>query len=205
MNPVTTEAQSTGILAIDAGNSKTDVAIVAADGTLLASARGGGFRPHIVGPARAVQGLVPLVAQVAGLAGLEPDAALPLTRHVSACLANSDLPVETERLEREIAAQAWGVTTFVGNDTFALLRAGVDEPRGVAVICGAGINCLGLAPDGRTATFAAVGRISGDWGEGGTSPRRRCGGRPGPRTEGDPKRRFGRHSRPISGCRRCTR
>ena len=54
----------------------------------------------------------------------------------------------------------------VANDTFALLRAGVDEPRGVAVVCGAGINCAGLLPDGRTARFAAVGKISGDWGGG---------------------------------------
>ena len=52
------------------------------------------------------------------------------------------------------------------NDTFALLRAGVDEPRGVAVVCGAGINCRGVLPDGRTARFPAVGHISGDWGGG---------------------------------------
>lgn len=52
------------------------------------------------------------------------------------------------------------------NDTFAILRAGVDEPRGVAVVCGAGINCVGMVPDGRTARFPAIGRISGDWGGG---------------------------------------
>lgn len=32
------------VLAVDAGNSKTDVAVVAADGSVLATARGGGFR-----------------------------------------------------------------------------------------------------------------------------------------------------------------
>jgi N-acetylglucosamine kinase-like BadF-type ATPase len=36
-------------LAVDAGNSKTDVALVAQDGTVLGSARGGGFRPPVVG------------------------------------------------------------------------------------------------------------------------------------------------------------
>lgn len=54
----------------------------------------------------------------------------------------------------------------VHNDTFAILRAGIDEPRGVAVVCGAGINCVGMAPDGRTARFPAIGKISGDWGGG---------------------------------------
>ncbi|CAM5542916.1 kinase [Streptomyces abikoensis] len=37
---------------------------------------------------------------------------------------------------------------------------------GVAVVCGAGINCAGLGPGGRTARFPAIGRLSGDWGGG---------------------------------------
>jgi N-acetylglucosamine kinase-like BadF-type ATPase len=36
----------------------------------------------------------------------------------------------------------------------------------VAVVCGAGINCVGMRPDGRTVRFPALGRISGDWGGG---------------------------------------
>jgi N-acetylglucosamine kinase-like BadF-type ATPase len=42
----------------------------------------------------------------------------------------------------------------------------VDEPRGVAVVCGAGINCSGMLPDGRTARFPALGKLTGDWGGG---------------------------------------
>ncbi|MFF9667562.1 ATPase, partial [Streptomyces althioticus] len=52
-----------GVLAIDAGNSKTDVALIGADGTVLGSARGGGFAPQKVGGAAAVAGLTPLVEQ----------------------------------------------------------------------------------------------------------------------------------------------
>jgi N-acetylglucosamine kinase-like BadF-type ATPase len=36
----------------------------------------------------------------------------------------------------------------------------------VAVTCGAGINCVGVAPDGRTHRFLALGSKSGDWGGG---------------------------------------
>jgi N-acetylglucosamine kinase-like BadF-type ATPase len=36
----------------------------------------------------------------------------------------------------------------------------------VAVVCGAGINCVGVAPDGRQARFRALGWTSGDWGGG---------------------------------------
>jgi N-acetylglucosamine kinase-like BadF-type ATPase len=54
----------------------------------------------------------------------------------------------------------------VGNDVFAVLRAGTERGWGVAVVCGAGINCVGVAPDGRHARFPALGPISGDWGGG---------------------------------------
>jgi N-acetylglucosamine kinase-like BadF-type ATPase len=58
----------------------------------------------------------------------------------------------------------------VVNDTFAILRAGVADGDaahwGVAVVCGAGINAVGVAPDGRVARYLAIGTISGDWGGG---------------------------------------
>ena len=153
------------VLAVDAGNSKTDVAVVADDGEVLGSARGPGFLPHIVRAETAVGMLHVLVERAAADAGLgEPTG---IVRHVSACLANADLPVEQRLLEEAVEARAWGTTSAVFNDTYALLRAGLDEPHGVAVICGAGINCTGRRRDGREARFAAVGHISGDWGGGG--------------------------------------
>ena len=153
------------VLAVDAGNSKTDVAVVAGDGTVLGVARGGSFRPDRQGAEAAVAGVLSIVGEARARAGLLGEG--PVAHHVSACLANADLPVEHEALETAIATQAWGTSVEVVNDTFALLRAGLDEPRGVAVVCGAGINCSGRLPDGTTAGFAAVGHISGDWGGGG--------------------------------------
>ena len=153
------------VLAVDAGNSKTDVAVVADDGEVLGSARGPGFLPHIVRAETAVEMLHLLVERAAADAGLGE--ATGIVRHVSACLANADLPLEQRLLEEAVEARAWGTTSAVFNDTYALLRAGLDEPHGVAVICGAGINCTGHRRDGREARFAAVGHISGDWGGGG--------------------------------------
>ncbi|MGW0130142.1 N-acetylglucosamine kinase [Streptomyces sp. NPDC003299] len=149
-----------GVLAIDAGNSKTDVAVVAVDGTVLGTARGGGFRPPAVGVRAAVDTLAEAVGEACARAGVEA------VDHVSACLANADLPAEEEELAAALHARAWGASVEVRNDTFAILRAGVAEPCGVAVVCGAGINCVGMRPDGRTARFPAIGRISGDWGGG---------------------------------------
>ncbi|MFD8782393.1 N-acetylglucosamine kinase [Kitasatospora sp. NPDC059599] len=154
-----------GVLAIDAGNSKTDVALIGVDGTVLGTARGGGFAPQKIGGAAAVAGLAPLVRQAAAQAG-HPAWSGVLTSHVSACLANADLPVEERALHDALESHPWGVSNTVANDTFGLLRAGTDGPRGVAVVCGAGINCVGLVPDGRTARFPALGELTGDWGGG---------------------------------------
>ncbi|HWD82135.1 MAG TPA: BadF/BadG/BcrA/BcrD ATPase family protein [Kribbella sp.] len=154
-----------GVLAFDAGNSKTDVALVAGDGTVLGTARGGGFEPQKIGADAAVDGLGPLVVTAAAAAGLRVGD-VPLVQQVSACLANADLRVEVEQLTTVFQERGWAESVRVTNDTFALLRSGVDEPRGVAVVCGAGINCSGMLPDGRTARFPALGKLTGDWGGG---------------------------------------
>ncbi|MFI8435657.1 N-acetylglucosamine kinase [Streptomyces sp. NPDC079020] len=150
------------VVAIDAGNSKTDVALIGEDGSVLGTARGGGFQPPAVGVAAALDVVSEILDRAVAAAG----GAVGNIGHVSACLANADLPVEEAELTEALLARGWAGTVEVRNDTFAILRAGVDEPRGVAVVCGAGINCVGMVPDGRTARFPAIGRISGDWGGG---------------------------------------
>ncbi|MFI7241356.1 N-acetylglucosamine kinase [Streptomyces qinglanensis] len=163
---------SPALLALDAGNSKTDVALLDADGRVLGTARGGGFRPPAVGVDAAVDVLAEAVDRARAAAGPGGGAAAPV-RQVTACLANADLPVEEEALAAALTARGWGRRVAVHNDTFAVLRAGVAAPggeaapRGVAVVCGAGINCVGVRSDGRTARFPALGRLSGDWGGGG--------------------------------------
>ncbi|TXS55200.1 N-acetylglucosamine kinase [Streptomyces sp. t39] len=154
------------VLAVDAGNSKTDVAFVAADGTVLGTGRGGGFQPPRVGVEAAVD-VVAAAVDAARAAARAAGTPVDRAEHVFAALANADLPVEEAELTEALHARGWGDTTEVRNDTFAVLRAGVDEPRGVAVVCGAGINCVGMLPDGRTARFPAIGKLSGDWGGGG--------------------------------------
>ncbi|MFE2251673.1 N-acetylglucosamine kinase [Streptomyces lavendulae] len=163
-----TSGPAAAVLAVDAGNSKTDVALIGADGTVLGTGRSGGFQPPRVGIEAAVDVLGQAVAEATAAAGLRPGA--PCAEIVSACLANADLPVEERQLTAAVGARGWGTRTEVRNDTFAILRAGLsgtDLPRGVAVVCGAGINCVGMLPDGRTARFPALGVISGDWGGGG--------------------------------------
>jgi N-acetylglucosamine kinase-like BadF-type ATPase len=157
------------VLAIDGGNSKTDVALVAADGTLLTSVRGPGASHEDFGVGEALRRLGELVRLAAGRAGLPPGGLV--ARHTSACLAGADLPEEEAQLTAAIQQQGWSLTSAVANDTFAVLRAGLtpaegERPWGIAVTCGAGINCVGVGPDGQTTRFLAFGTLSGDWGGG---------------------------------------
>jgi N-acetylglucosamine kinase-like BadF-type ATPase len=182
------------VLAVDGGNSKSDLALVADDGTLLASVRGPGItKPDLTRTLGLLSSLIGRAQRQAGRPGC------PVARHLSACVANADLPEEEEALAAALRAQGWSDTTEVVNDTFAVLRAGlgaaapagpspaaglsgtVGSPAtgpapmdggeaerhwGVAVTCGAGINCVGVAPDGRKTGFLALGETTGDWGGG---------------------------------------
>ena len=162
------------VLAVDGGNSKSDLALVAGDGRLLASVRGPGMtKPDL---AESLGLLTSLIAQVQRQSGRP---GCPVARHLSACVANADLPEEEQALAAALRAQGWSNTTEVVNDTFAVLRAGLDAAApagpaagaaerhwGVAVTCGAGINCVGVAPDGRRTGFLALGETTGDWGGG---------------------------------------
>jgi N-acetylglucosamine kinase-like BadF-type ATPase len=81
-------------------------------------------------------------------------------------MAGVDFAAEETELRDVIAKRGWAEQISVGNDTFAVLRAGTERGWGVAVVCGAGINCVGVAPDGRHARFPALGPTTGDWGGG---------------------------------------
>jgi N-acetylglucosamine kinase-like BadF-type ATPase len=82
------------------------------------------------------------------------------------CLAGADLPVDDRRLLKTLRARGWASRIVLHNDTFAVLRAGTDRSWGVGVVCGTGLNCAAISPDGRTVRYAAIGEISGDGGGG---------------------------------------
>jgi len=150
------------IVAVDGGNSKTDVALVDDEGALLALVRGSGCSPHHIGTEACVALIDELLASAREQAQL---VAAPLAAGVL-LVAGADLESEEHELRRQAGARAWAQTLLVGNDTLAVLRAGSDAGFGVAVVCGAGINALAVGTDGTLARFPALGAITGDWGGG---------------------------------------
>jgi N-acetylglucosamine kinase-like BadF-type ATPase len=139
------------------------VAIGSTDGRLHAFVRGPGSCPDLIGVPDAVALLDSLVRQAVAQAGLPVGTELS---RAEVYLAGADLPVEVDVLTKAVGEAGWAREHRVDNDLFALLRAGTANPDAVAVVCGAGINCIGRAGDGRTARFAALGEITGDWGGG---------------------------------------
>jgi len=145
------------VVAVDGGGSKTDVVALALDGTVLGSARGEGSSPHLVGLERSVEIVDELVRDVGSVGSLVG---------ANVYLSGLDLPAEIAAFERSIADFDWAARSVVDNDLFALLRAGTSDHNAVAVVCGTGINAVGVRADGATARFPALGNISGDWGGG---------------------------------------
>jgi N-acetylglucosamine kinase-like BadF-type ATPase len=143
-------------VAVGGGNSKTDVVLADASGQLLRRVRTGPFRPQVTGVAAALD----VVAEAIASFG-QPD-----VEQLSAFVAGADLPVEEAELCRAFEGCGWARRVHVANDTFAVLHAGTTQGWGVAVVCGTGINCVGVGPDGSTARFPALGAITGDWGGG---------------------------------------
>ncbi len=152
------------VLAIDGGNSKTDVCLISADGQLLGYARGPGSNHQIVGLDAVVDVLAGLVAEAGTEAGIEAGSAL--AEHAAVYLAGADFPREIEMLLARVSLPGWAAEVSLDNDTFALLRAGTSAANRIAVVCGAGINCVGVSAGGDVLRFPSVGPISGDWGGG---------------------------------------
>lgn len=149
------------VLAVDGGNSKTDVAIVAEDGRLLAAARGTTSSHQAVGLEPGMERLAGLVAEAVAGAALEsrPDLAVYT-------LAGADTRADVTMLTEALSERGFAHDIVVRNDAFGALRAGTDRSWGVVVICGQGVNAAGVGPDGRSVRLDALGAISGDWGGG---------------------------------------
>jgi N-acetylglucosamine kinase-like BadF-type ATPase len=153
------------VLAVDGGNSKTDLLLLDARGSVLAGLRTGSTSHQALGLDPAMAALRDAVARLARRAGL-PGAA-PVAPTGVFCLAGLDLPIDDEQVGGALRREGLTSDAVLRNDTFAVLRAGSPEGWGLAIVCGAGMNGVAVAPDGERVRFPALGAISGDGASGG--------------------------------------
>jgi N-acetylglucosamine kinase-like BadF-type ATPase len=155
------------ILAVDGGASKTDVWLVTTDGEVTGCARGEGSNHQFSGLDGAMAALDDTIGLAVADAGGQIGR-LPVAATGVYCLAGVDLAVDEARLTEAIGSRGWTATGTVLNDSLAVLRAGVRSGWGVGVVCGTGLNCVGLGVDGSVVRFPSLGELSGDLAAGGS-------------------------------------
>ncbi len=145
------------VIAVDGGASKTDAALIGMDGTLLNQVRGPGSNPQLLGWREAAARLTELRDRLV----LDAPPHAVLRTHLY--LAGLDLPHEIAAAEK--ALSSWEADV-IDNDIFALLHAGTRSATAIAIICGTGMNAVGVTARGRVIRYPALGTLSGDWGGG---------------------------------------
>src|SRR2546428_3077882 len=153
------------VLAVDGGASKADPALVDVRGTVLAAMRRRGSFHFGLGYNGSLNSLTDAIKAIPRRRGVGSSPAIAALGVF--CLAGADIPIDDRRIAAELEGQGWTRKTMVRNDTFAMLRAGTERGWGVAVVCGTGLNCAGVGPDGRVVRFPSFGELSGDRAHGG--------------------------------------
>ena len=154
------------IVGIDGGNSKTDILLADTSGKLLAWVRVSGSNPQGIG-------LLPAVALLrsgidAALARAKRGGERPAA--VALCMAGIDTPRDAKAVRGALAGRGSARIAdhlSTRNDSEAGLRVATTDGVGIAIVGGAGVNAIGVNEKGKTARFAALGDISGDFGGGG--------------------------------------
>ena len=154
------------ILAVDGGDSKADVALVDGEGTVVGATRRAGSSHFGLGHNGSLETLEKAIRAACSDGGVDP-ARKPVAGVAVYCVAGADIPADDRRILAELGPRGWARKTIIRNDTFAMLRAGTERGWGVAVVCGTGLNCAGVGPDGRVVRFPSFGELSGDKAHGG--------------------------------------
>ncbi|GAA3757434.1 BadF/BadG/BcrA/BcrD ATPase family protein [Microbacterium kribbense] len=172
------------LVAIDGGGEKTDAVALTVDGDVLAQASGPGSNPRVAGAEAAAEVLARLIGETVRAAHVAAPPAKPVGTAVGgttaipvhAFVSGLNLPRDVDALRTHLtgalaqlpagASAAHECTLALDNDMPAMLRAGTDAADAVAVVCGTGINAIGIRAGHASVRFPALGTISGDWGGG---------------------------------------
>jgi N-acetylglucosamine kinase-like BadF-type ATPase len=146
------------VLGIDGGGTNTRAAI-AADGAVIAQARGGSIKPLRVGAPAADKNLRAVLRDVLAQAGVN--------RVDAACcgLASSSMPGIAEWVSAVFRDFSIGQSEVVGDEVIALDAAFRGGP-GILQIAGTGSNTVGRAPDGSHECAGGWSSRLGDEGSG---------------------------------------
>jgi N-acetylglucosamine kinase-like BadF-type ATPase len=142
---------------VDGGATKTDAVVVDATGRVLGLGSSGGSNWEIYGLDGALAAIREGVDGALAAAGLELD----VVDAAALALAGCDWPSDHERLTGALAPLGMRGPVTIVNDTVGALRAGTDDPFGIASVAGTGGSTTGRNRAGVTFRTLAI-----TWGEG---------------------------------------
>ena len=144
-------------VAIDGGNSKTEVVVLAeAAGGLVEQARAIG-----AGSGAGPEAVASVVSAVLGELEIDPAS----VGSVSAAVAGLDFPGDEAGYRAALSELFPRAVVDVVGDAVAVLEAGAGLDEALAIVCGAGLNAVARGPNG-LAMVPALGWLSGDSGGG---------------------------------------
>jgi len=143
-------------LTVDGGNSKTIAIVADQTGKLLSLSRRGGCNYQSIGRKAAKNVLADVIGSAVKDAGVKKIAA--------ACygLAGADREKDFQVFREILKPIDPSEKSALVNDTVLALRAGAKDGVGVALIGGAGSNCIGMDKKGRIRKAWGLGPLTGD-------------------------------------------
>ncbi len=150
-------------LAVDGGNSKTEYRLLNASGAVIAARRGGASN-HETLPGGFDGAADVLIGEIEELLGAQGYSIQQVADAVLG-LAGADYDEQAIALQEALRARGL-MQSFVCNDGYLGVMAGIDNGIGVCYSAGSGVTCAGLAADGKRVQFGGIGVLSGDTGGG---------------------------------------
>ena len=150
-------------LAVDGGNSKTEYRLLNASGAVIAASRGGASNHETLpggfdGAANVLIGEIEELLEAQGY---------QLSHVADAVLGLAGADYDEQATALQDALRARGIQqSFVCNDGYLGVMAGVENGVGICYSAGSGVTCAGLNAEGRRAQFGGIGVLCGDTGGG---------------------------------------
>ena len=150
-------------LAVDGGNSKTEYRLLNASGAVIAARRGGASN-HETLPGGFAGAAEVLIEEIEAL--LETHGYF-IQQVADAVLGLAGADYDEQAAALQEALRARGLTqSFVCNDGYLGVMAGIENGVGVCYSAGSGVTCAGMNADGKCVQFGGIGVLCGDTGGG---------------------------------------
>ncbi|MBA4347879.1 MAG: hypothetical protein C0413_03405 [Clostridiales bacterium] len=150
-------------LAVDGGNSKTEYRLLNEVGAVIAAHRGSASNHEVL--SCGFDGAADIL--ITSIEELIKSKGYTLNDVTDAVLGLAGVDYEEQALSLQQALRERGLNqSFVCNDGYLGVMAGIDSCIGICYSAGSGVTCAGINADGKRVQFGGIGVLCGDTGGG---------------------------------------